>query len=119
MPEISVTTRRGRPPDTEADTRMVGVFEGETPEDGAARALVESGEAKSAVGKAAVTHEDAAGGGVRRVVVVGLGKRDEWDAEKARTAAAAAAKRARELGARRLSWAAPNGSGSAAALVEG
>jgi leucyl aminopeptidase len=119
MPQISVTTRGGHPADTEADTRVVGVFEGETPDDDAVRALVESGEAKPAVGRAAVTHEEAAGGGVRRVVVAGLGKRDEWDVEKARAAAAAAAKRARELGTRRLSWTAPDGSGSAGALVEG
>ena len=119
MPPITVTTRRGDPARTEADTRVVGVFEGEEPGEALVRDLVASGEARTGVGKAAVVHEPASGGGSRRVIVAGLGKRDEWDAEKARAAAAAAAKRARELGAKSLSWAAPDGAGAAAALVEG
>ena len=64
-------------------------------------ALVDSGEAKPALKKVAVAHEDAPGGGQRRVLVAGLGKRDEFDAERARVAAAAAAAaRAKELGRR-------------------
>ena len=74
---------------------------------------MDSGEAKPAVGKLAVTHED----GGRRLIVVGLGKRDELDGEQARVAAAGAAGRARELGARSLSWAAP--AEVAGAVVEG
>ena len=106
---------RARPQETEADTRVVGLFEGETPDDDAVRPLAESGEAKGGLRKLAVTHED----GGRRVIVVGLGKRDEFDHERARVAAGAAAQRARELGAKALSWAAPEGAGAAAALVEG
>ena len=60
-----------------------------------------------------MTHED----GGRRLIVVGLGKRDELDGEKARVAAAGAAGRARELGTKSLSWAAP--AGVAGAVVEG
>ena len=67
-------------------------------------ALVDSGEAKPGLRKVAVAHEDG-----RRVIVAGLGKRDELDAEKARVAAAAVAARAKELGAKSLSWAAPDG----------
>jgi leucyl aminopeptidase len=67
----------------------------------------------------AVTHEDAPGGGQRRVLIAGLGKRDEFGAEQARVAAAAAAARAKELGAVSLSWAVPEGDGVATALVEG
>ena len=67
----------------------------------------------------AVTHEDAPGGGQRRVLIAGLGKRDDFDPERARVAAAAAAGRAKELGAVSLSWAAPPGDGVAGALVEG
>jgi leucyl aminopeptidase len=66
-----------------------------------------------------VAHEDAPGGGQRRVLIAGLGKREEFDPERARVAAAAAAARARELGAVSLSWAAPEGDGIAAGLVEG
>jgi len=114
MPSIQVSARSGAPQETDADTRVVGLFEGETPDDDAARPLAESGEAKGGLRKLAVTHED----GGRRVIVVGLGKRDEFDHERARVAAGAAAQRARELGAKALSWAAPDGVGPEP-LVEG
>jgi leucyl aminopeptidase len=116
--EIAVTTRRGKPGDTEADTRVVGLFEGESLDDERLRALVELGEAKGTLKKVAVTHEDA-GEGLRRVLVAGLGKREDFGPEKARVAAAAAAARARSLGSRSLSWGAPGGEGVAGALVEG
>jgi leucyl aminopeptidase len=114
MPPIHVSARAGAPQDTDADTRVIGLFESETPDDDAARSLVESGEAKGGLKKLAVTHEDG-----RRLIVAGLGKRDEFDAERARIAASVAAQRARELGSKRLSWAAPEGSGTPAAIVEG
>jgi len=98
---------------------VVGLFEGETLADERLQRLVELGEAKAGLKKVAVTHEDAPGGGQRRVLIAGLGKRDELDAERARVAAAAAAGRAKELGAVSLSWAAPDGDGVAAGLVEG
>src|SRR5436305_12356509 len=102
MSPIGVSARRGAPGDTDADTRIVGLFEGDSPDDPALKELVDSGEAKSGFKKLAVTHVDG-----KRVVAVGLGKRDELDGEKARGAAAVAAGRASELGARSLSWAAP------------
>src|SRR4051812_29319568 len=117
MREIAVTARQGAPEDTAADTRVVWLFEGESLPDERLQGLVELGEAKSALKKVAVTHEDAPGGGQRRVLVAGLGKRDELDAEKARVAAAGVAARARDLGAVSLSWAVPDG--MAGALVEG
>jgi leucyl aminopeptidase len=115
MPAIQVSARSGAPQETDADTRVVGLFEGETPDDDAARPLAESGEAKGGLRKLAVTHED----GGRRVIVVGLGKRDEFDHERARVAAGAAAQRARELGAKALSWAAPDGADGPGPAVEG
>jgi leucyl aminopeptidase len=117
--QVHVTTRSGAPEDTAADTRVVGLFEGEALGDRRLQALVELGEAKPGLKKVAVAHEDAPGGGQRRVLIAGLGKRDEFDAERARVAAAAAAARAKELGAVSLSWAAPAGEGVAGALVEG
>jgi leucyl aminopeptidase len=111
---IEVSARQGGPEETAADTRVVGLFEDETPPEGPVKALVDSGEAKGKAKRVAVTHEDG-----RRLIVVGLGKRDEFDAEKARVAAAVAAQRARDLGARSLSWAEPSGEGVAGALVEG
>ena len=111
MPGPTVTARSGAPEDTAADTRVVGLFENESLGDPALQRLVELGEAKPGTGKVAVAHEDAPGGGQRRVLIAGLGKRDEFDAERARVAAAAAAARAKELGAVSLSWAAPDGAG--------
>jgi leucyl aminopeptidase len=118
MPPIAVTARRGAPEETAADTRVVGLFDGEQLDDAALQELVDAGEAKGKLRKVAVTHERS-DGGPRRVIVAGLGKRDDFDAENARVAAAAAAGRARELGTRSLSWAAPSGEGVAGALVEG
>jgi leucyl aminopeptidase len=119
MPGPTVTASSGPPEETAADTRVVGLFEGETLADPELQPLVELGEAKPGLKKVAVAHEDAPGGGRRRVLITGLGKRDEFDAERARVAAAAAAGRAKELGAVSLSWATPPGPGVAAALVEG
>jgi len=117
MSPITVSARAGAPHETAADTRVVALFEGEALEDSALQALVESGEAKPALKKVALAHEDAPRGGSRRVLVAGLGKRDELDAEKARVAAAAAAGRAKELGAKSLCWAGLPGLD--APLVEG
>jgi leucyl aminopeptidase len=52
------------------------------------------------------------------VLIAGLGKREEFDGEKARVAAAAVAGRAKELGAVSLSWALPD-DGAQVGLVEG
>ena len=109
MPNINVTARAGEPADTDADTRVVPVFEGEDATDAGVKSLVDAGEAKPALGKVAVTHED----GGRRLIVVGLGKRDELDGEKARVAAAGAAGRASSWAPRpcpgppRPAWPAP------------
>ncbi len=117
MREVKVSARRGAPEDTAADTRVIGLFEGESLAEAPLQALVELGEAKPGLKQVAVAHEDAPGGGQRRVLVAGLGKRDEMDGEKARVAAAAVAGRAKELGTVSLSWAAPDG--HAGPVVEG
>jgi leucyl aminopeptidase len=119
MANLTVTARRGAPEETAADTRVVGLFEGESPAEPLLRRLVDLGEAKPGLKKVALAHEDAPGGGERRVLVAGLGKREEFDAERARVAAAAAAERAKELGAVSLSWATPATDGVAGAIVEG
>src|SRR4051812_23920444 len=117
MREVKVTARQGAPADTAADTRVIALFEGEALDDAPLQELVELGEAKPGLKRVAVAHEDAPGGGRRRVLVAGLGKRDELDGEKVRVAAAAVAGRAKELGAVSLSWAAPDG--QAGPVVEG
>jgi leucyl aminopeptidase len=118
MPEITVSARAGAPEETAADTRVLGLFEGEHLPEPVLQQLVDVGEAKPGLGKLAVAHEDAPGGGNRRVIVVGLGKSEEFTPEKARVAAAAAAGRAKALGAVSLSWALPDG-GAETGIVEG
>jgi leucyl aminopeptidase len=119
MRQVTVRARTGAPEETAADTRVVALFEDEPLADERLQRLVELGEAKPALKRVAVAHEDAPGGGHRRVLIAGLGKREELDAERARVAAAAAAGRAKELGAVSLSWDAPAGDGVAAGIVEG
>ncbi|MEJ7750793.1 MAG: leucyl aminopeptidase [Thermoleophilaceae bacterium] len=117
MPDITVSVRTGAPQETAADTRVVPLFEGEQLGEAHLQELVSLGEAKPGLRKVALEHEEAPGGGRRRVLIAGLGKREELDAEKARVAGAAVAGRAKELGAVSLSWEAVPG--VEAALVEG
>src|SRR5688572_9074636 len=108
------------PAETGADTIAIGLFDGEPiahdVEGGVLQALVDSGEAKPGLRKLAVTH---AGG--KRYVLAGLGAREEFDAERARVAAASVVGRARELGTRKLCWEVPHhvGEAEAAGFVEG
>src|SRR3954454_22980694 len=115
MPPIAVTARAGAPEETSADTRVIGLFEGDSLPDGPLRALSDSGEASGKPRKVAVAHEE----GGRRVSVAGLGKRESFDPEGARVAAAVAAGRARDLSASSLSWALPPGDGVAGGLGGG
>ncbi len=106
-------------PAADADTVAVGVFtDRPAPADlpAAARALLDSGEAKPAHRQIALAHADG-----RRVIVAGLGPHAELDGERARVVAALAGRRARECGARALCWQAPEGSGEdvVAGLVQG
>jgi leucyl aminopeptidase len=108
------------PADADADTVVIGVLEDEKVhhdvDGGALNALLASGEAKAKHRHLAVTH--AAG---KRWILVGLGKRDELDGERVRTAAASALGRAQEIGAKRLCWEVPHKVDHeiAAAIVEG
>lgn len=95
------------PIDTEADTVAIGVFDGKgVPHDvpeGTLQALLDSGEARTRFRHVAVAH--AAG---KRWILCGLGSRDDFDAERARRAAAAVLARARELGTTTLCWELPH-----------
>ena len=81
---VSATTTD--PPQTAADTVVVGVFEGKDVShdvsDGALQRLLDTGEAKRSFKSLAVTHADG-----KRWVLVGLGDRDRFDAERARASA--------------------------------
>jgi leucyl aminopeptidase len=117
---MRATATTDAPLATDADTIVIGLIEDEgIPHDldGAPlSALVEAGEARSAFRHLAVTHAEG-----RRFVLVGLGRRDALDAERARRAAAAVHGRAKELGTRVLCWELPHkvDDALAAALVEG
>ncbi len=120
--------RRGAPTDTAGDTLCVGLFEDE----GAPAAvddalgdrigrLIESGEARAALRKTAILHPQGAIA-PERVITVGLGKRSEFDAERARIAAAVGLRRAGDAGSRSLAWAVPGKTDqavNAAAIAEG
>jgi leucyl aminopeptidase len=105
---------------TDADTVVFALFDDEPLHVDEARqpleALLDSGEARGRFKHLALTHV-----GGRRVMLVGLGARDELDGERARVAAALAHRRARELGATTLCWALPPGADDqiAEALVQG
>ena len=66
------------------------------------RGLAEDGELRGELGRTVVLHTDG-GSTARRVVVAGIGKRAEVDADAVRTAAAAVARRLRDVGGT-LGW---------------
>jgi leucyl aminopeptidase len=120
---VSATTEPGGA--TDVDTVAVGIFAGEPAPDGlpgAATALAASGEARGTFRALALAHADG-----RRWLLVGLGKRADFTAERARVAAATAHERALEIGTRTLCWETPVADGGPAAndlavyaaLVEG
>ena len=104
---MNVSATTDAPFETDADTVAIGVFDGKgIPHDLPGEplgALLDSGEARRELGRLAVTH---AGG--KRVIIAGLGSRDTFDGERARAAAAAVVRRARELGTKSLCWEAPH-----------
>ena len=112
MAPITVSARRGAPEDTAADTRVVGVFEGDSLDDPALQRAGRAGrgEARAEEGRG------RARGRARRRPAPRADRRPgqratSFGAEQARVAAAAAAARAKELGAVSLSWASPGGDG--------
>jgi leucyl aminopeptidase len=65
--------------------------------------LADDGELRGELGRTVVLHTNGIGGTARRVVVAGIGKRGEIDADAVRTAAAAVARRLRDVGGT-LAW---------------
>ncbi|MFZ0042521.1 MAG: M17 family peptidase N-terminal domain-containing protein, partial [Solirubrobacteraceae bacterium] len=110
---IEATTEK--PFATDADTIAVGIFADESPDRPELQVLLDSGEAKTTFRHLAVSHVDD-----RRIIVAGLGRRSEFDAERARVIAGLAGRRARELATRALCWGLPApGSEIAEGLVQG
>ncbi len=120
FPTLDLEARTAAPLQTDADTIVVGVFEGE----GVAHdlpgaelaALLASGEGSAELQRLALAHHDQ-----RRVILVGLGARRAFDPERMRLAAATVNARARELGATTLCWEVPHHVDDVvvAAIVEG
>jgi leucyl aminopeptidase len=114
---VEVEVRDTSPLEAGADLVAIGVFEGaELPTDlqGAAGADA----VKPAFKKLALLYPESGG----RVVAVGLGPEDEFDAERARVAAALANGQAARVDASSLAWAVPDSGDRealAAGLVEG
>jgi leucyl aminopeptidase len=117
---VKVEATTDAPLATDADTIVVALIESEgVAHDVADRtlgSLLGSGEARTDFKSLAVTHAEG-----RRFVLVGVGKRQDLDAERLRRAAAVAHGRARELGARTMCWEVPHDVGDDAvrAVVEG
>jgi leucyl aminopeptidase len=102
---MDVSAATERPAADAADTVALGVFEGEqAPSDAPTEVsnLLASGEARRSHGALAVTHAEGA-----RWIVAGLGRREDFDHERARVVAARVGARARELSTRTLCWRAP------------
>ena len=100
----------------DSDLLAVGLFEDASLPEALAGAPGAE-DAKGGFKKIAMLHPERPG----RALVVGLGKREELDAERARVAAALAARQAASVEALTLAWALPDGAdeSTAAGLVEG
>jgi leucyl aminopeptidase len=113
---VNVQASTDSPLATGADTIAVGVFEDEgVAHDlpgGELEALLDSGEGSRAFKRLALTHHDG-----RRVILIGLGARSEFTAERAREAAGVVQKRARQCRATTLCWEIPHHVGDE--IVEG
>jgi leucyl aminopeptidase len=122
--QISAISQPGRTSD--ADTIALGVFAGEAPPPESpteVSELLDSGEARRSLKALALAHAEG-----KRWLIVGLGAREDFTAERARVGAAVAGERAREIATRALCWELPAGGAGdppggeaaiAAALVEG
>lgn len=110
---MKVSVSQAEAPQVDADLLAVGLCEGEElpAEIAGARG---AGDAKGDFKELATLHPERPA----RAVVVGLGKREELDAERLRVAAALVAKEAAKLKAASLAWAVPEGE-DRAALAEG
>jgi len=122
---VNVSWTADRSEATEADTVVLGLFEGEEPRADTGGPvpdplgeLLASGEAQRSFKALALTHADG-----KRWLTVGLGPRKDFTPERARVAAALARERTREISTRVLCWEVPAGGDASAAvagaLVEG
>jgi leucyl aminopeptidase len=110
---VQVESRQAEPAEIEADLLVVGLHQdGELP--AALSGAPGAADAKGGYRKIALLHPEKPA----RALVVGLGKREDMDAERARVAAALAAKEALRLEAKSIAWLLPP-SDDDAATAEG
>jgi leucyl aminopeptidase len=107
---MKVEVKQGEPQGSTADLWVVGLYEGE-PEPAGIGIAPGSHEAKGAFEKLTLLHPDDPWW----LLIVGLGPRDEIDAERLRIVAALAAKEAARLEAGSIGWAIPESDDAAAA----
>jgi len=105
--------------EVDADVHALGLCEGDSLP-GELSEMRGAGDVRATLERTTLLRADAP----ERLLVVGLGKREELDAERLRIAAALAANEAASYEARRIAWALPEGAGElreryAAAIVEG
>ena len=114
---MKVELSQAAPAEIEADLLVVGLYDGgELP--GELASAPGAGDAQGAYKKTLLLHPERPS----RVLVVGLGKREDAEPERARVAAALAAREAKRLKAESVAWALPKSGddeATAAALVTG
>jgi leucyl aminopeptidase len=113
-PTVNVDVRELEIDEVDADLIVAGLYEGEEPPEalrGSAGASVAAGGYK----KLTAIYPERPGRGL----IVGLGRREEMDAERARVVAALAAKEAAALKASSIAWLLPSGGESDQAIAEG
>ncbi|MFI5028899.1 MAG: M17 family peptidase N-terminal domain-containing protein, partial [Solirubrobacterales bacterium] len=114
---MKVRITQAQPTEADADLFVVGLYEGgELP--AALHDAAGAPEARGGFKKLSTVHPASPA----RALVIGLGKRGDFDPERARVVAALAAKQAGALGAASLAWLLPDcedGEAIAAALVTG
>jgi leucyl aminopeptidase len=99
---MRVSVRLSEIPEVEADLVVIGLYEGdELP--GELASARGAGDAKGGFKKLTMVHPERPA----RLLVAGLGKREDIDAERLRIVAALVAKEAAKLGARSLAWELP------------
>lgn len=112
-PMTTITVAEGDIAHVVADTLIVNLFGGVTEPSGATGALdralggaigraIAAGDVKGKANEVTVLYPAPDTVGARRVIVVGLGNAEAFSVEKARQAAGAAIRRARDLGAARV-----------------
>ena len=111
---MQVETRQAEVAEVEADLLVVGLHQERAAARPAWPSAAGAADAKGAYRKLTMIHPEKP----CRALVIGLGKLEDMDAERARVAAALAAKEAARLEVKSLAWLLP-GSGDDAAMAEG